>query len=219
MEKKYSDAFRSGIKAGIAIAVIYGLITLIGVGINHTHEMVSYMDQLSQYNKDMLNQSYSGYGGVPYTYSHPMPRPPLLYDVTIILSFVIYAVLALGFIITGIYTMKKAGLVKYGFKDIAYMGTLAAIGSLVPIIFIMVLVNIINLLVNGSMVTSVFSTFSSVYGSMPAAVSSIMYVVIAGELLCCCLPIGILVPVILSIIGAIGYVLATGKLEHGSAQA
>lgn len=216
MEKKYSNSFKAGFKIGIYVAVIYGLITLIGIGINHTQDVVSYMDQLTQYNKDLFNQSYSGSGGVPYSYTHPMPRPPLLYDLVIALSLLTYAVLALGFIIAGIYAMKKIGQAKYSLKDTAYMGTLAAIGSLVTLFIAMVILNIINFLVNGSLLSSMFSTFSSVYGSMPASVSAIIPVMIACELLCCCLPIGILVPIILSCIGAFGYVLFTNKLERGS---
>jgi len=217
MEKKYSDAFKAGLKFGLYLAAIYAIIVLAGIILNHTGAMVSYMDQLAQYNKDMFNQSYSN-PGTPYVYTHPMPRPPLEYYIGLILTLLMYALLTVGFIGAGAYAMKKYGQAKYSLKDAAYMGTLAAIGTMVPIIVVMILSNIVNLIVNGAIMSSTFGSMFSAFNNMPGPALTIMPAVIACELICCCLPIGILVPVFLSCIGAIGYVLATGKLESRSPQ-
>ena len=212
MEKMYSDTLKAGFKFGIIIAVIYAIVGLAGIIINHTPGMVSYMDQLKQYDQQMFNQSYYPNNGVPYVHSHPMPRPPPEYYLTAILSVLMFAVLIIGFIAVGAYALRKYGQQKYSLKSAAYMGAFAGLGSLIPIAVVMILANIINLIVNGNYMTSLFNV-------MPPMAASILPYMVACELICCCLPIGILVPLFLSSIGAIGYVLATGKLESRSAPA
>lgn len=208
MEKRYVQAIKAGLMCGLVIAVICVVLGLASMWINATPEMKTYTNQLSQHYQDTLNATYaynySSDNSTPMVYpTFKTPQPPAMYYLGMMISLLSTAITLLGMLVAGVLATKTGGQAKYAFKDAVYMGAISGVAAFTPVF-------IASLIMSGiSLMTGSLSTVTSMIpGSTP-----LLGLIMLFSTFCCCLPIGIVLSVVLGLVGAVGYVLVSGKLE------
>ncbi len=205
MDNKLSQSIKVGIKYGIILAIIYLILGFAGQLLNMTPAMKSYNDNVAQYTKDIMNNTYSSSYPYPAYYSPPAPQPPIEYYFSMLLGLLSLTITVLGLMVIGILAIKSGGLEKYSLKDVAYMGVFAGAAAFVPYFIADIIQMVMMYFWNGSYLSSLTSIMPGLSTLLPFA--------IVAETFCCCLPAGIVIFVIFSTIGACGYAYFSKKLE------
>ena len=194
---------------GLVIAVIYLVLGLAGMWINSTSEMKTYTDQLGQNYKDTLNATYAyNYSSdnlTPVVYpTFKTPQPPAIYYIGMTISLLSTAITLIGMLVAGVLAMMTGGQAKYTFKDAVCRGAISGIAAFTPVFTA-------SLIMSGiSLVTGSLSTVTSM---IPGSTPMLGPVIMLFSAFCCCLPVGLVLAVILGLVGAVGYVLVSGKVE------
>jgi hypothetical protein len=201
MESKFRQAIRTGLICGIVLTVIYLIFSVASLWVSSTPAMKAYTDKVLEPIKDMWKDWPNHVQ--PMAYPASMPRPPLEYYINIMISFASIGVILIGLLLTGAYVISKGTEVKYSGSDVASIGALSGAAAYIPILLAMTVISLIStILLNQATMTTIMP---------PGFAAALPFVSVFGTF-CCCLPVGIVISIILSAIGALGYALWTNKM-------
>ncbi len=202
MESKFQQAIRTGLYCGLALAVIYLILSAASLYVSNTPAMKTYTEKITEPFKDVWKDWPQV--SQPTTPVNVNVQPPFEYYVSTMITIIMWGILLVGLLLTGAYAVKKMSEAKASGSDIASVGAVAGAAAFVPLLVAMFLISLVSIVWSSQMTT--------VTAMMPPGFAAALPFFSFFGTCCCCLPIGVVVSMIASAIGALGYALFTNKL-------
>jgi hypothetical protein len=201
MDKKYARAAYTGLKCGVVIAIINFILGLILLWQYSTPPVVSYMNNLTRTYRSLNGSTYNS---TSYVLGQEIGQPPSEYYLIVILSLFMLAAIVIGFLAAGILTIRSAEKQKDTRNETFLMGVISGKAAFIPVFITMIIT---------SLLTTSGPSMNTLSNMIPGF-SAVMPLAIAGEVICCCLPVGILISAILAGLGALGYAYHMHMIER-----